>query len=464
MTVPTADTAAVDGAAVQKLAAGLRGTLIQPGDQSYDMARRVWNGMIDRYPALIARCASAGDVASAVAFARRHGLPLAVRGGGHSTAGFAMCDGGLVIDVSQMKGIAVDPHNRTARAEPGLTLKELIAATQPHGLATTTGVVSDTGIAGLTLGGGIGWLGGRFGLTCDNVLSFGVITADGTLRYASADENPDLFWALRGGGGNFGVITEFEYQLHPLGKVLAGMVVHPMSRARDVLHFYRDLTTRAPDELTVYAALLTAPDGHPAIALIACYSGALDAGERAIASLRQFGPPLADLIQPMDYLDVIQLIDAGNPPGHHYYEKGCSVRQLTDDAIDAIITAGAAMTSPHSLVLIQHIHGVAGRVAPQATAFALRGDHYLPLFIAQWTDGAADRHIAWSRAAWAALRPFADAGTYVNFMAADETNRVQAAYGPNYQRLAAIKNQYDPTNLFRLNQNIQPSAPVDAGW
>ncbi len=450
--------------AVQDFAAGLHGRLIRPDDDGYDTARKVWNGMIDRRPALIVRCASADDVARAITFARGQQLPVSVRGGGHSTAGFAVCDGGLVIDLSQMKGISVDPQNRTAHAEPGLTLKELIEATQPHGLATTTGVVSDTGIAGLTLGGGLGWLMGKFGLTCDNVLSFEVVTADGQLRRASAGENPDLYWALRGGGGNFGVVTGFEYRLHPVGQVLAGMVVHPMFQAKDVLRFYRDFTASAPDELTAGAALLTAPDGHPAVAIIVCYCGSLPEGERVVAPVRQFGPPLLDMIHPMDYLDAIQMIDAGNPPGHHYYEKGCSVKHLTNGAIDAIVGAGTVFTSPLSLVLIQHVHGAVSRIAPHATAFALRGEYYLPAFIAQWPDGAADRHIAWSRASWTALQPFASEGTYVNFMAADETDRVRVAYGMNYERLVALKNQYDPANLFRHNQNIRPSISTDDGW
>ena len=464
MNAQTTDTAVLDNAAVEDFAAGLLGALIRPGDGDYATTRKVWNGMIDKYPALIVRCASADDVVRAVTFARSQNLLVSVRGGGHSTAGFAICDGGLVIDLSQMKGISVDPHKRTARAEPGLTLKELIAATQPHGLATTTGVVSDTGIAGLTLGGGLGWLMGTYGLACDNVLSFEVVTADGQVRHASADENSDLYWALRGGGGNFGVVTAFEYWLHPLGKVLAGMVVHPMARAKEVLRFYRDFTASAPDELTACAALLTSPDGHPAIAVIVCYSGSLEAGEHVVAPLRQVGPPILDLIHPMDYLDLIQMLDAGNPPGRHYYEKGCSVKHLTDEAIEAIVAAGAALTSPYSLVLIQHMHGAASRIAPRATAFALRGEYYLPLFVAQWPAGAADRHIAWSRASWAALQPFASQGTYVNFMAADETDRVRAAYGVNYERLVALKNQYDTTNFFCSNQNIQPSIRTDDGW
>jgi len=387
-----------------------------------------------------------------------------VRGGGHSTAGFAVRDAGLVIDLSGMKGIAVDPQNRTARAEPGLTLKELITATQVHGLVTTTGIVSDTGIAGLTLGGGVGWLEGRFGLTCDNVLAFELVTADGRLRRASPSEHPDLYWALRGGGGNFGVVTTFEYRLHPLGQVLAGMVVHPMPRARDVLRFYRDFTAQAPDELTVYAALVTSPDGHPAVAMLVCYSGELEEGERVLAPLRQFGPPLADLIRPMDYLDAIQLIDAGNPSGHSYYEKGCSLNNLTDEAIDAVVGAGMAMTSPLSAVLIQRMHGAASRVLPNETAFALRGEHYLVVFIAQWPAGNGEAHSAWARAGWAALQPFANQGTYVNFMAADESDRVRAAYGQNYERLVAIKNRYDPTNLFQHNQNIRPSISPNDGW
>ncbi len=449
---------------VQEFAAGLRGRLIRPDDDGYDTARKVWNGMIDRRPALIARCASADDVARTITFARGQRLPVSVRGGGHSTAGFAIREGGLVIDLSQMKGIAVNPQNRTARAEPGLTLKELVAATQPHGLATTTGVVSDTGIAGLTLGGGLGWLEGKFGLTCDNVLSFEVVTADGQLRRASAGENPVLYWALRGGGGNFGVVTAFEYRLHPLGQVLAGIVVHPMPRARDVLRFYRDFTANAPDELTAYAALLTSPDGHPAVAILLCYCGSPEEGERIVAPVRQFGPPILDMIHSMDYLDVVQMIDAGNPAGHGYYERGCLVPHLTDEAIDALVSAGTALTSPLSVVLIQHLHGAASRILPHKTAFALRGEYYLPIFLAQWPAGPGDSHIAWSWASWAAMQPFASQGAYVNFMAVDETDRVRAAYGANYERLVALKNQYDPTNFFQHNQNIRPSISTDGGW
>jgi len=464
MIAETSNRMRLDASALRAFAAGLRGALITPADARYDAARRVWNGHIDRRPALIVRCAGADDVARAVNFSRAAGLPLSVRGGGHSLAGFAVREAGLVIDLSRMKGIAVDAQNQTARAEPGLTLKELIAATQPHGLVTTTGIVSDTGLAGLTLGGGVGWLEGRFGLACDNVLAFEVVTADGRLRRASPSEHPDLYWALRGGGGNFGVVTVFEYQLHRLGQVLAGMVVHPMPRARDVLRFYRDFTAQAPDELTVYAALLTSPDGHPVVALLVCYSGELDDGQRVLAPLRQFGPPLADLIRPMDYLDAIQLIDGGNPPGHCYYEKGCSLARLTDEAIDALVSAGAAMTSPLSAVLLQRMHGAASRVLPSATAFALRGEDYLALFVAQWPAGNGAAHIAWSQAARAAMHPFASQGTYVNFMAADESDRVRAAYGPNYERLVAVKNRYDPTNIFQHNQNIRPSISANDGW
>jgi FAD/FMN-containing dehydrogenase len=242
------------------------------------------------------------------------------------------------------------------------------------------------------------------------------------------------------------------------------MVVHPMPRAREVLRFYRDFTASAPDELTAYAALLTSPDGHPAVAILLCYCGPLDEGERVVAPVRQFGPPVVDHIHPMNYIDVIQLIDAGNPPGRHYYEKGCSVQHLTDDAIDAIVASGVALTSPFSLVLIQHMHGAASRIPPHATAFTLRGEYYLPLFIAQWPGGVADRHVTWARTSWAAMQPFASGGTYVNFMAGDEQDRVRAAYGPNYERLVALKNKYDPTNFFRHNQNIRPSISTDDGW
>ncbi len=435
----------------------LHGEVILPDDDGYDSARRVWNGMIDHYPALIIRCANRADVMHAVGFARRKPLPVAIRGGGHSVCGQSVCDGGIVIDLSQMKGIRVDPLTCTARAEAGLTLGEFVRGIQPFGLLTTTGTVAGTGLAGLTLGGGLGWLMGKYGLTIDNLLSVDMVTADGHALRASASEHPDLFWGVRGGGGNFGIVTAFDFQLHAVGAVLAGKVVYPMSRAREVLRFYREYTCSVPDELTAYASLLTTSDGLPAIAINLCFCGSLDAGERLVEPVRKFGPPLVDQIRPKSYLKLITQADAGAPDGRHYYEKARALKDLSDEAIETIADYGAACTSPSSVVLIQHVHGAASRVSPTATAFALREESYVISMVAAWDGGEAERHIAWAHAYWRALLPFASSGVYVNFLGDEGEERVRAAYGVNYERLVALKNKYDPTNFFSLNQNIRPT-------
>ena len=448
----------LDSAAIADLKANLRGEVVVPGDATYDTVRKVWNGMIDKHPAVIARCASAADVVAAIRFARAQALPVAIRGGGHSTAGLALCDDGLVIDLSPMKGIRVEPERRIVRAEPGLRLGELLRETQAFGLATTTGTVSDTGLAGLALGGGMGYLAGKYGLTIDNLLSVDIVTADGHMLTASAEEHPDLFWAVRGGGGNFGVVTSFELQLHPAARVLGGIIVHPIARAREGLRFYRDFTRACPDELTVYAALVTTPDGLPALGFIACYAGDFQQGERALAPLRAFGPPVEDMIQPMSILEVNSLIDAANPPGGHYYEKASSLSSLSDEAIEPIVASGETRSSPGSQIIIQHMHGSATRVDPLATAFALRREQYVAGVFAGWPDGPAGPHVAWARALWNDLRPFALDGVYVNFLNSDEGHgQVEASYGANYERLVRIKRTYDPTNFFHINHNIPPA-------
>jgi FAD/FMN-containing dehydrogenase len=435
----------------------LHGEVILPDDDGYNSARRVWNGMIDNYPAMIIRCANRADVAHAVEFARRKPLPVAVRGGGHSVCGQSICDEGIVIDLSQMKGMRVDPVTCTARAEAGLTLGEFVREMQPFGLVITTGTVAGTGLSGLTLGGGLGWFMGKYGLTIDNLLSVDIVTADGQVKRASASEHPDLFWGVRGGGGNFGIVTAFEFQLHPVGAVLAGKVVYPMSRAREVLRFYREYTSSVPDELTAYACLMTTPDGLPAIAINLCFCGSLDVGERLVEPVRQFGSPLVDLIRPKSYLKLITQADAGAPEGRYYYEKARTLKELSDEAIETIADSGAACTSPYSLVLIQHVHGAASRVSPTETAFALREQSYVISMLAAWDGGETERHIAWARACWRALLPFASSGVYVNFLGNEGEERVRAAYGVNYERLVALKNTYDPTNFFSLNQNIRPT-------
>jgi len=326
--------------ALRDFRASLHGELILPDDDGYDSARRVWNGMIDNYPALIIRCANRADVTHAVEFGRLQHLPVAVRGGGHSVSGKSVCDEGIVIDLSQMKGMRVDPVTCTARAEAGLTLGEFVREIQLFGLVTTTGTVAGTGLSGLTLGGGLGWFMGKYGLTIDNLLSVDIVTADGQVKRASATEHPDLFWGVRGGGGNFGIVTAFEFQLHAVGPVLAGKVVYPMSRAREVLRFYREYTSSVPDELTAYAALLTTPDGLPAIAINLCFCGSLDAGERLVEPVRKFGPPLVDLIRPKSYLKLITQADAGAPDGRHYYETARMLKDLSDEAIETIADYG----------------------------------------------------------------------------------------------------------------------------
>jgi len=450
---------AVDAAAVQSFEQRLRGRMLRPGGDGYDAARKVWNGMIDRKPALIARCAGAADVMAAVDFARTHDLLVAVRGGGHSASGQGVCDGGLVIDLSDMKGMRVNPAARTARAEPGLTWGEFDRETQAFGLATTGGVVSTTGIAGLTLGGGLGWLMREHGLTCDNLLSVDIVTADGQLRTASASENPDLFWAVRGGGGNFGVVTSFEYRLHPVGPmVLAGLLIHPRERAPEVLRFYRDFTRTAPDQLGAYAALVTSPDGAPVVGLLVCYHGALDAGERVLRPLREFGPPVADMVQPMPYVAFQSIANAMNPPGLQVYWKSSFLKDLTDDVIDTVVKHGPAMPSPLSAAIIEFYGGAVNRVGVGETAYPHRNALYLLNMISIWPDKTqTDANIRWVRGLFDAVQPFSTGRTYVNFLGDDGDDRVRAAYGENYERLAAIKRRYDPTNLFRLNANIAPA-------
>lgn len=449
----------IDQQALEDLEAHLQGELIFPSDDNYDKARRVWNGMIDRYPALIARCANAADVASVVRFAQSQHLPASVRGGGHNVAGISVCDGGILIDLSLMKAIQVDPTAQTVWAGAGLLLGEFVRETQMFGLGTTVGTISPTGLSGLTLGGGIGWLMGKYGLTVDSLLAVDIVTADGQVRRASATEHPDLFWGVRGGGGNFGVVTSFKLQLHPVGTLLAGMVVHPMARAREVLRFYREYTSTAPDELTCLAIFATMPDGLAAVIIALCYCGPLDEGERVIAPVRKFGPPVVDLIQPMSYLDLTTMIDMTLPSGRSYYDKSSTLKgELSDEAIDTLIASASSFTSPFSQVLIPHVHGAACRIAPTATAVAaLRDEAYVIEVIAAWEKSEARQHIEWARAFWEAMEPFATRGVYINFLNDEKEERIRASYGINYDRLVTLKNTYDPTNFFHLNQNIKPT-------
>ena len=436
-----------------------RGPLITPDDPRYDEGRRVWNAMIDKRPAIIARCRGAADVVAAVNFARDSGLSLAVRGGGHSIAGRSTCDDGVVIDFAEMKSIRVDPAAGVARAEPGLRWTEFDRETQAFGLATTGGTIGDTGIAGLTLGGGFGWLEGRCGMTVDNLLSADVVLADGTLVRASAGENEDLFWALRGGGGNFGVVTSFEYRLYDVGPMIAGgLAIHPFPDAVKVLKFYRDFVRAAPDPLTVAAVLLTGPDGQKGCGLVAAHAGSLDEGQRAIQPLKGFGTPVVSALGPIPYLGQQSLIDEAMPPNLLNYWKAEFVRELSDEVIDATVDSYRRSVSPLSSILFFPIHGAASRVAPDATAYPHRTGWHLGMY-ALWRDRADnDSNIAWVRQTWQSIQPHIPGGVYVNELGDDEgDDRVRQAYAGNYQRLARIKARYDPHNLFCLNANIRPA-------
>ena len=438
---------------------GLRGELIVPGGDGYEAARKVFNGMIDKRPAVIARCADATDVLRAVEFARTHDLLVAVRGGGHNIAGKAVCDGGLVIDLSAMKGMQVDPASRTARAEPGLTLGEFDRATQVHGLATPLGVISMTGIAGLTLGGGIGYLNGKHGLACDNVTSVDVVTADGRLLTANADENDDLFWAVRGGGGNFGIVTAFEYRLYPVGPVFFTAQRYEMHQARALLGFCREFAKECPDELTMWAVLGTSPDGLPIAAIRASYFGSLEEGKQALKPVTEFGSPISKDTRQIGYVELQSLLDSDFPTGKLHYWKSGFVLDLSDEAIGVLVEHAAEMPSPKSRIILEQMHGAASRVGPRETAFAHRHEQWDCLMLSHWADPQdTEKNIQWNRGLWEAMQPFLAPGVYVNYLPEGEgEERVRAAYGPNYERLVALKRKYDPANFFSVNQNIVPS-------
>lgn len=453
----------LEGAVVREFAANLRGELVRPEDDGYDTTRAIFNGMIDERPAMIVRCAGASDVIQGVNFARTHDLLLSVRGGGHSVAGKAVCDGGLMLDLSPMKGIRVDPARRIAQAQPGLTLGEFDHETQAFGLATPLGVVSMTGIAGLTLGGGLGWLNGKHGLACDNLISADVVTADGRLLTASEEENEDLFWGIRGGGGNFGVVTTFEYRLHPVGPMLGGGLRYSAAEARDVLRFYHEFASSCPDELSTAASLGHAPDGSLVVGIAVCYCGPIGTGERVLRPLRAFGSPLEDSIQPMSYRTLQSAPDAGFPFGRQHYWKSSYLKHLSDEAIEVMVRFVTEMPSPSSGVGLQQMHGAASRVDPAATAFPHRDERYDFLILSQWADLTdLEENIRWTRKFFEAMQPFLEKGVYVNNLGEEGEDRVKEAYGDHYERLAALKDKYDPTNLFRLNQNVKPAAQSGA--
>lgn len=466
-------TTMVDAGEIEALAARLRGSILEPDDASYDEARSIWNAMIDRRPGLIARCAGASDVVAAVRFAREHGLLVSVRGGGHNIAGNAVCEGGLLIDLSQMRSVRVDPWIRRAWVEPGALLSDLDKETQAFALAVPTGINSTTGVAGLTLGGGFGWLTRKFGLTIDNLMTADVVTADGELLRTSLTENSDLFWAIRGGGGNFGVVTAFEFQLHQVGpQVLSGLVVHPFSDARSVLKEYRRALETAPDELTCWVVMRQAPPlpflpaewhGKEVIVLAMCYCGDLADGERATAQLRGIGTPIADVVGPTPFVAWQQAFDPLLTPGARNYWKSHDFTELSDKAIDVLVDAIGRLPGPECEVFLGHVGGAAGRISIDATAFPQRNAHYVMNVHARWREIRMDRPcIDWARELFDAARPYAAGTAYINFMPEDEMDRVEAAYGANYQRLVEAKRKYDPLNLFRMNQNIRPIAEVRA--
>jgi FAD/FMN-containing dehydrogenase len=445
---------------LREFSARFHGDLLRPGTDAYDSARKVWNGMIDRRPACIARCKSVADVQDAIRYARDNALPIAVRGGGHNAAGLAVCDGGLVIDLSPMREVVVDPARRTARAGGGATWADFDGATAVHGLATTGGAVSTTGIAGLTLGGGLGWLMRSYGMACDNMIGAEVVIADGQVLHASETENPDLFWGLRGGGGNFGIVTTFEFKLHPVSTIFGGMLLYPLARARDVLRLYREVTRSAPDALTVFAAMMHSPDGLPVVALAICYNGPADEGERAIKAVREFEKPLVDAVGPMPYTALQSMLDAGFPSGLQVHWRSEFVTSIPDDLIEAAVSAFERVPSPLSVLMFEQFGGAVRRVPRDATAFDNRDSDYNFVIVSRWANPSdAEPNVAWARSTSDAAKPFTTGRVYVNYIGAGEApDRVRAAFGPDkFSRLATLKRKYDPSNLFRLNQNIPPN-------
>lgn len=447
--------------ALAKLRSKFAGTILQPADQDYDDVRAVHNGLIDKHPAVIARCRNEADIAGSIAFAREHGLEIAVRGGGHNVTGRASVEGGLMIDLSLMKAITVDVTTQRAIAQGGVTWGEFNRATQEHGLATTGGVISTTGIAGLTLGGGYGYLAGKHGLATDNLVAATVVTADGKTIRASDSENPDLYWALRGGGGNFGVVSSLEYSLHPVGPaIMAGAIAWPLAQADAVLRFYREFTASPSDELTCIAGVGHAPDGSGAkVAILgAAYFGAMGDGERMLRPIKQLGSPLFDMIQPTTYCDLNSIFDVAYPKGMLYYWKSNFLATLDDSVIDTMVETIEHCPSKHSGVFLEHWHGAAARVPHDHTAFHHRREGHNLLVLSQWYGAAANtENIAWARESFSASEPFFASARYVNYLDQDDAADLAGPFGGNYERLAQIKAKWDPENLFHLNQNIQPA-------
>jgi FAD/FMN-containing dehydrogenase len=452
---------------IELLRESVRGQVISPDDEEYDVARRVYNAMIDRRPAVVVRPANTGDVMSTVRFAQENGLPVATRGGSHSVPGFGTGDDAVVIDLSSRRGVRVDPVSRTARAEGGATWGDFNAATHAFGLATTGGIISTTGVGGLTLGGGIGYLDRGFGLSCDNLISADVVTADGTMRVASETGSEDLFWAIRGGGGNFGVVTSFEFALHPVKDIYGGPMFFELEHARDILEFYREYITEAPEQLGVFPAFQIAPPlpfipedrhGEPFIAVVACWAGPLEEGEKELQPFHDVAPVLAEHVGPMPYPALNSAFDGLVPPGLQHYWKANFNTELSDGAIDGHLEFGPRLPTVNSTVHIYPINGACHRVPGDATAFAYRDATFATVIAGMWPDPMQNEaNTQWVRDYYNATAPHSEGGGYVNFMAEDDQDRIRDNYKGNYDRLAAIKRTYDPDNMFRFNQNIRPA-------
>lgn len=457
-----------DNVAVEQFKASLRGELLQPNDPGYDEARSIWNGMIDRRPALIAQCLGVPDVVNCVNFAREQGLPLSIKGGGHNIAGLALCDDALMVDLSLMRGVWVDEKARTAHAQPGCQLGDVDSATQLYGLAAVLGFVSTTGIAGLTLGGGFGYLTRKFGWTSDTLRSLQVVTADGQVLRASEEEHGDLFWALRGGGGNFGIVTNFEYNLYPVGpEIMAGAIVWRLEEAEAVLEMLRTVSEQAPPELTCVGGLRMAPPapwidkelhGKPVVALFICHSGSIEEGKKLVAPIKNFGSPVGDVIQPRSYMSQQSILDATQPKGRRYYWKSEYLPKLDPAMFDKAIKYTNNITSPHSAILLFPLDGALNQLPDDHSPVGNRDAAWVINIAAAW-DQATDDHvnIEWARQTWRDLREFSTGGTYINFLTGDEGDeRTRAAYGQNYRRLVEAKTKWDPDNLFKVNKNIPP--------
>ena len=454
-------------AAVRSLQSDVKGRVIYPGDSQYDAARTVWNGMVDRRPAVIVQCENVDDIVAAVTFARDQGAPLSIKGGGHSVAGRAVCDDGVMIDLSAMRAVTVDPAARTARVQPGATLADLDRATQEHGLAVPAGIVSRTGVAGLTLGGGFGYLARKFGLTIDNLISADIVTAGGELVHVNEAENADLLWGLRGGGGNFGVVTSFEYRAHEVGpEVLAGQIFYPWRDADNLLRAYRDLMAEAPDELSCHTVAVNVPPAPPfpeayhgktALALLVCYTGDIEEGKRLLAPVTGLAEPILRVLEAMPFTSVQQSLDPGMPDGARYFWKSHFMKEISDEAIETFLNNVEPVPGALSIVGFEPLGGAVSRVQPGATAFPHRDASYALGLWMGWTDPQQDDQIiAWARKFHELMAPYATGGMYTNYLDRDDEGRSQAAYGPNHERLRRLKAKYDPDNLFRLNQNIEP--------